>query len=104
MGLFDMFKRQPPVRDATELADFIDGNAAFVTQKGLYEYSRVRAGHYAKVMFKEKTFQDAIEHSRWRAFPIGLAMVAEVVDSVLHGDSTAGRAENLKQLEELARF
>jgi hypothetical protein len=61
----------------------------------------VRAGHYAKVMFKEKTFQDAIEHSRWRAFPIGLAMVAEVVDSVLHGDSTAGRAANLQQLEEL---
>jgi hypothetical protein len=51
MGLFDIFKRQPPIRDAAALAEFIDGNAAFVTQKGLYEYSRVRAGHYAKVLF-----------------------------------------------------
>ena len=101
MGLFDMFKRQPPIRDAAALAEFIDGNAAFVTQKGLYEYSRVRAGHYAKVLFKEPEFQEAIEHARWRAFPIGLAMVAEVADSVLHADSTGGRAGNVRQLGEL---
>lgn len=101
MGLFDMFRRQPPIRDAEALAEFIDGNAAFVTQKGLYEYSRVRAGHYAKVLFKEETFQKAVEESRWRAFPIGLAMVAEVVDSVLHADGSAGRAANLQQLNEL---
>jgi hypothetical protein len=100
MGLFDMFKRQPPIRDAVELADFIDGNAAFVTQKGLYEYSRVRAGHYAKVLFKEQTFQNAIEHARWRAFPIGLAMAAEVVDSVLHADG-GDRASNLQRLNGL---
>jgi hypothetical protein len=95
-----MFKRQPPIRDAVELADFIDGNAAFVTQKGLYEYSRVRAGHYAKVLFKEQTFQNAIEHARWRAFPIGLAMAAEVVDSVLHADG-GDRASNLQRLNGL---
>jgi len=101
MGLFDIFRRQPPIRDAAALAEFIDGNAAFVTQKGLYEYSRVRAGHYAKVLFKEETFQSAIEHARWCAFPIGLAMVAEVADSVLHAGSTGGRAENLRQLHDL---
>jgi hypothetical protein len=100
MGLFDMFKRQPPIRDAAELADFIDGNAAFVTQKGLYEYSRVRAGHYAKVLFKEQTFQNAIEHARWRDFPIGLAMAAEVVESVLHADGGV-RASYLQRLNGL---
>jgi hypothetical protein len=100
MGLFDMFRRQPPIQDAAALAEFIDGNAAFVTQKGLYEYSRVRAGHYAKVLFKEQAFQSAIEHARWRAFPIGLAMVAEVVDSVLHADG-GDRAANLQQLHDL---
>ena len=87
MGLFDLFKRRrAPVRDPAELADFIDGNAAFVVQKGLYEYSRARAGHYAKVLFAEKEFQAAVENSRWRAYPLGLAMMAEVVDNVLHGD------------------
>ncbi len=30
-------------------------------QKGLYEYSRARAGHYAKVLFREPEFQAAVE-------------------------------------------
>jgi hypothetical protein len=48
-----------------------------------YEYSRARAGHYAKVLFNEPEFVAAVEQSRWRAYPIGLAMVAEVVEGVL---------------------
>ena len=65
------------------LADFIDEQSAFLVQKGIYEYSRARAGHYAKVMFAEQGFADAVERSRWRAFPLGLAMVGEMVEGVL---------------------
>jgi hypothetical protein len=83
MGLFDYFKRSQPIRDKDGLADFIDRNAAFLVQKAIYEYSRARAGHYSKVLFSESGFQKAVEESRWRAFPLGLAMVAEVVDGVL---------------------
>jgi len=83
MGFLDFFRRPEPIRNAEELADFIDKQSAFVVQKGIYEYSRARAGHYAKVMFKEQTFQDACDVSRWRAFPIGLAMVAEVTEGLL---------------------
>jgi len=83
MGFFDIFRRPPPVRDASELADFIDKNAAFVAQKGIYEYSRARAGHYAKVLFKEPEFQAACDVSRWQTFPMGLAMVGELVEGVL---------------------
>ena len=42
-------------------ADFIDEQSAFVVQKGIYEYSRARAGHYAKVLFAEQEFADAVE-------------------------------------------
>jgi len=42
MGLLDFFRRPPPIRDVEALADFIDRNAAFVVQKGIYEYSRAR--------------------------------------------------------------
>ena len=52
-------------------------------QKGLYEYSRARAGHYSKVLFREPSFQAAVEVSRWRAYPLGLAIVAEAVAGVL---------------------
>jgi hypothetical protein len=83
MGLFDWFRKRPPIRDRAALAEFIDGNAAFLMQKGLYEYSRARAGHYSKVLFREPGFQAAIETARWRAYPLGLAMVAEMVEGVL---------------------
>ncbi len=83
MDLFGFFRRRPPVRDADALADFIDQQSAFLVQKGIYEYSRARAGHYAKVLFREPEFLQAVEQSRWRAFPIGLAMVTEVVEGVL---------------------
>jgi hypothetical protein len=83
MALFDIFRRRPPIRDTRALADFIDQNAAFITQKGIYEHSRARAGHYAKVLFREPEFQTAADHSRWRAYPLGLAMVSELVEGVL---------------------
>src|SRR5262245_20111743 len=81
--LFGLFRRPPPIHDTGALADFIDQHAAFVVQKGIYEYSRARAGHYAKVLFKEVEFQQAVEQARWRAYPLGLAMVAELVQGLV---------------------
>ncbi len=84
MGFLEFFRRRrPPIRDAAALADFIDQHSAFLVQKGIYEYSRARAGHYAKVMFREQGFQQAVEHSRWTAYPLGLAMVGELVEGIL---------------------
>jgi hypothetical protein len=82
--MFGFLRRRRPINDPEELAIFIDENAAFLTQRGIYEYSRARAGHYAKVLFAESGFHQAVETSRWRAYPLGLAMIAEVVEGVLH--------------------
>lgn len=101
MGFFDMFRRRPPIRDAAALAEFIDENAAFLMQKGLYEYSRARAGHYSKVLFSEPEFQAAIEASRWRAYPLGLAIVTEMVEGELRpqfGDDRGSALEALVAL------
>jgi len=84
MGLFDFFfRRAAPIRTVAELADFIDRNAAFVAQKGIYDYARARAGHYTKVLFTEPEFQAACNVSRWQTFPLGLAMVGEIVEGLL---------------------
>jgi hypothetical protein len=83
LGFLGFFRGRARIRDAQALADFIDQHAAFLVQKGIYEYSRARAGHYAKVLFAESGFQTAVEQSRWRAYPLGLAMVAELVEGVL---------------------
>ena len=66
-------------------------NAAFLIQKGMYEYSRARAGHYAKVLLQEPEFLEAIEKARWQGYPLGLAMVGEMVEGMLHeGAGTIG--------------
>src|SRR5688572_20272457 len=83
MGFWEIFRRKPPIRQPDELADLVDAQAAFLAQKGIYEYSRARAGHYSKVLFAEAAFQQAVEQSRWRAFPLALAMVAEIVEGQL---------------------
>jgi hypothetical protein len=98
MGLFDMFRSRPPIRDSDELAQFIDENAAFLVQKGIYEYARARAGHYAKVLFKESMFAEAVERSRWTAYPLGLAMVGELVEGVLRPPADVDRSQQLETL------
>jgi hypothetical protein len=99
MSLFNIFRGRPPIRDGDQLAQFIDENSAFLIQKGMYEYSRARAGHYAKVLFTEPEFQEALERSRWNAFPLGLAMVGELVEGVLR--PLAADADRTQQLETL---
>jgi hypothetical protein len=101
MGLLNFFRRPPPICDVPALAEFIDGNAAFVAQKGIYEYSRARAGHYSKVLLREPEFQAAAENSRWRAYPLGLAMVSELVEGVLRPYSDDRRAA-LDRLNEIS--
>lgn len=101
MKLFEFFRRRPPIRDPEALADFIDQHAAFLVQKGIYEYSRARAGHYAKVLFREAAFQDVVERSRWRAYPLGLAMVGELVEGVLQPHGGADRNLSLSALHVL---
>ena len=78
-----LFGQRPAVGDTQALADFIDTRAAFLMQKGIYEYSRARAGHYAKVLFSEEAFAEAVERARWSAYPLGLAMVGEMAEGVL---------------------
>ena len=83
MGFLDFFRREPRVAGREALIDFLDKQAAFLAQKGIYEYSRARAGPYGNVLFDEKGFLAEIEKSRWRAYPATLAMVAEAVEGVL---------------------
>jgi len=84
MGILDLFRRAKAIREPEALAAFIDQNAAYLIQKGMYEYSRARAGHYAKVLMSEPEFLEAIERSRWQGFPLGLAMVGEMTEKLLH--------------------
>lgn len=100
--LTKLFRRAPAIRHPDDLAEFIDANAAFVVQKGIYEYARARAGHYSKVLFSEASFQDAVDVSRWRAYPLGLAMVGEVATVVLQETTTLPREVVVGEVSSLA--
>jgi hypothetical protein len=102
MRLLDMLRRPAAIRDGAGLGQFIDEQAAFLTQKGIYEYSRARAGHYAKVLLAEPEFLAAVEASRWQAYPLGLAMVAEMVAGTLAPHLGERRTQGLDALIALA--
>jgi hypothetical protein len=88
MGLLDTllpeFLRKPqPIVSAEELAGFMDSRSAFLAQKSIVEFCRVRAGVYWQKLFSEKEFKAALNHSRWRAYPACYAIVAEMVEGAL---------------------
>lgn len=99
--LTKLFRRQSSIQDTDGLAEFIDAHAAFVVQKGIYEYARARAGHYSKVLFGEEGFQRAVEVSRWRAYPLGLAMVGEVTTVVLQETTQLDRQAVVRGVSDL---
>jgi len=96
--LAKLFRRPAPIHDKDGLGEFISEHAAFVVQKGIYEYSRARAGHYSKVLFGEEGFRRAVEESRWKAYPLGLAMVAEVATVVLEETTALERETVLREV------
>jgi hypothetical protein len=102
MGVVDFvrsfFRSKPPIGDTQQLADFIDENAAFLVQKGIYDYARARSGHYSKVLLTDEGFQTALNRSRWRAYPLGLAMVGEMVDAVVEAHAGDDRRAVLDPL------
>lgn len=92
MGFLDMFRRAPRIASRDDLVEFLDRQAAFLTQKGMFEYSRARAGPFGNILFDDKSFLAELEKSRWTGFPLTLAMVAEAVEGVLRPPGAEDRA------------
>lgn len=101
MALFGFFRKLPPIRTTGELADFIDEQAAYLMQKGIYEYARARTGPHAKKMLFEDDFHRSVDRARWSAFPLGLVMVGEMVEGVLWPHSGENAEERRAVIDEL---
>jgi hypothetical protein len=88
LGLLDtvtagLFRKAETIADASALADFMDSRAAFMAQKCVVEFCRVRSGVYWQKLFSEKEFQAELTKSRWLSYPPAYAMVAEMTEGVL---------------------
>ena len=62
MVLRDFFRRPSAVTTREALEDFLDGRAAFVTQKAIFEYSRAAAGYLWQPLFDEDVRHTATDH------------------------------------------
>lgn len=87
MAILGFFRRRPPIRKVAELADFIDEQSAYLVQRYIYDYTQARSGPYSKSLLVRPDFMQAVERSRWSAYPLGLAMVGEMVEGVLRPDA-----------------
>jgi hypothetical protein len=93
MDLRALFRRRQPRIADPAACRFIDRNAAFLVQKGIYEYARARAGHYSKVLCSASRNFRKRSNGRAGAYPLGLAMVGEMAEGMLRpcwGDECRG--------------
>jgi hypothetical protein len=108
MGLLDdllakFLRPAEPIRDVDGLAQFMDSRAAFLAQKGIVEFCRVRAGVYWQKLFSEKPFQEALGRSRWQAYPPCYGMVAEMIEGALREPAGLRQRRLPAALEAVAR-
>lgn len=96
-GLFG--KRREPIATRDGLDDFLDANGAYLVQRCLYEYARGAAAYSWQPLMEEPIFQTAMNRSRWLAYPLGLAAVAEVAEGVLRPAAGAHAAALLGAIE-----
>jgi hypothetical protein len=60
--------RRAPSADPVAFAGFLARQAAFVAQKTVLDYCRVKAGRNEKHHFADPDFQVALRHCRWQTF------------------------------------
>lgn len=89
--------RRESVDSARQLAQFIGSRTAFVSQKCVTEFCRVRAGANWQQLFGEADFQAALMRSTWMSYTPVLAMVTELVEGMLraHAPDAAALRERL---------
>lgn len=83
MGLFDWFKRKPPIANRADVIDFIDTRAAFMVQKNIFDYARALSGPFFSKLVNEPAFKEAVDKARWSSYPLALSVVTEMVHNAL---------------------
>lgn len=82
MALLDVFRRAR-FESPAELARFLHGQAAYVAQKTVLDYCRVKAGRSEKQLFANPDFQAALAHCRWQVFFAALGDVTALIEAHL---------------------
>ena len=82
MALLDLFRRRRSAAPA-ELARFLQSQAAYVAQKTVLDYCRVKAGRSERQLFSDPDFLAALAHCRWQVFFAALSDVTALIEAHL---------------------
>lgn len=76
--------------DPGVFAEFLRRQAAFVAQKTVIDYCRVKSGRHERQIFANADFKAALGHCRWQVYLAALADVAALAEAWLRPHA-AGR-------------
>jgi len=71
---------------------FLGRQAAFVAQKTIFDYCRVKAGRSEPVLFADPDFRAALDHCRWEVFFASLADTAALAEAWLRPHASGAEA------------
>ncbi|MCX8133326.1 MAG: hypothetical protein N3D18_05090 [Roseococcus sp.] len=100
MGLLDFLRPRRSAAPAT-LAAFLHAQAAFVAQKTVIDYCRVKTGRREGHYFGDADFQAALQHCRWQVFFASVSDLAAMVEAHLRPHATGGEAALARSLARL---
>jgi hypothetical protein len=86
-------RRARAIDSGAALADFLDRQAALITQKSVIGYCHVKTRIPINELMREQRFADAYEVARWEAFAAILADLVVVIEDRLAGAAVPRRAE-----------
>jgi hypothetical protein len=91
------------IADREALKTFLSRQSAFVTQKCVTEFCRVRAGVYWEKLFREEQFQNALLASNWAALTPVIAMLCEMLEGALRPEAGANEEILRARIVQIAR-
>ena len=100
MGFFEYFRRPPPIRDAEALADSSTAMRPSWCKKAFTNIPAPGPAIMPRSCSASRPSWKPWSSARWRAYPLGLAMVGELVEGVLRPYG-ADRLEQLDALRDL---
>lgn len=102
LGQLGRLFRRPPTGSPAAFETFLERQAAFVAQKTVIDYCRVKAGRSEHEMFRNPDFQAALRHCRWQTYGGAVQDVVAMAEAWLR-PHVPGREEALAAgLAELA--
>jgi hypothetical protein len=89
---------RPRSSDPAAFKEFLSRQAAFVAQKTVLDYCRVKSGTNEKKLFADPDFIAALQHCRWQVFFSALADLAALAEAWLRPHCQGKEAELASRL------